>query len=105
MTTGSDSHTHAETLKQNGNHDNFIEIVVITTADDLDDRFNRHEPLRVVFERALTLVGGHNQPEQFALEYGHEPLTDLGKSLGDYAAQLGWGDRVELELVPKPVVV
>jgi hypothetical protein len=85
--------------------DSFIEVVVVTTADDLDDRFNRHEPLRAVFERALGLVGGNANPDQFTLEYADQPLTDLGRSLGDYAAELGWGDRVELELVPKPVVV
>jgi len=49
--------------------DNFIHVIVVTTADDLDDRFNRHEPLRVVFERALALVGGQSQPDQFVLEY------------------------------------
>lgn len=85
--------------------DNFIQVVVITTSDDLDDRFNKHEPLRVVFEHALGLVGGHANPDQFSLEYSDQVLTDLNRSLGEYAAELGWGDRVELELVPKPVVV
>jgi hypothetical protein len=97
------AHDHGN--KQNGQPDHFIEIAVVTTADDLDDRFNTHEPLRIAFERALTLVGGHSQPDQFTLEYNNEPLTDLDRTLGDYAAQLGWGGRVELELVPKPVVV
>jgi hypothetical protein len=96
---------HDKQGKRNGNHDSSIEIEVVTTADDLDDRFNTHEPLRVVFERALTLVGGHSNPDQFALEFGNEPLTDLDRTIGDYASQLGWGERVELELVPKPVVV
>jgi hypothetical protein len=91
--------------KQNGKHDSFIEIAVVTTADDLDERFNTHEPFRVVFEKSLTLVGGHNNPDQFTLEYNNEPLSDLDRTIGDYAAELGWGDRVELELVPKPVVV
>lgn len=90
---------------KNSEHDQFVEVVVVTTADDLDDRFNKHEPLRVVFERARTLVGGHDQPDQFTLEYNNEPLNDLGRTIGDYATELGWGDRVELELVPKPVVV
>jgi hypothetical protein len=85
--------------------DNFIHVIVVTTADDLDDRFNRHEPLRVVFERALALVGGQSQPDQFVLEYNDEPLTDLNHTLGDLAEALGWGDEVELELVPNPVVV
>jgi hypothetical protein len=85
--------------------DNFIHVIVVTTADDLDDRFNRHEPLRVVFERALALVGGQSQPDQFVLEYNDEPLTDLNRTLGELAESLGWGDEVELELVPNPVVV
>ena len=85
--------------------DNFIHVIVVTTADDLDDRFNRHEPLRVVFEWALALVGGQSQPDQFVLEYNDEPLTDLDRTLGDLAEALGWGDEVELELVPNPVVV
>jgi hypothetical protein len=76
----------------------------VTTADDLHDRFNRHEPIRVVFERSLTLVGGQGQPDQFSLEYNNEPL-DLGRTIGDLAGELGWGDQVELELVPRPVVV
>ncbi len=91
--------------KDNGKHDHFIEIEVITTADDLTARFNTHEPLRVVFDRALALVGGQGQPDQFVLEYDNEPLIDLDRTIADYAAQLGWGDRIELELVPKPVVV
>lgn len=87
------------------NPDNFIQVVVVTTADDLDERFNKHEPLRVVFERALSLVGGHANPDQFALEYNDQVLTELSRSLGDYGAELGWAKRVELELVPNPVVV
>lgn len=85
--------------------DNFIHVIVITTAEDLDDRFNRHQPLRVVFERALTLVGGHGQPDQFVLEYNDQPLTELDRTLGELADALGWGDEVQLELVPNPVVV
>lgn len=84
--------------------DKDIEIMVATTADDLDETFKRQQPLRVVFEKALKLVGGQGQPDQFALEYNHEPL-DLSRKIGDLAEELGWGDRVELELVPKPVVV
>lgn len=84
--------------------DQDIEIIVITTADDLDASFKRIQPLRVVFQRALKLVGGHGQPDQFTLEYANEPL-DIDRKIGDLAEELGWGDRVELELVPKPVVV
>jgi hypothetical protein len=82
-----------------------IEIVVITTASDLDEQFNLHEPLRVVFQKALVLVGGQGQPDQFQLEFAGQPLTNMDSSLGQLKTQLGWGDRVELELVPKPVVV
>ena len=96
---------HDQQGKQDGKQHSFIQIEVVTTADDLDERFNTHEPLRVVFERSLTLVGGHGNPDQFTLEYENEPLTDLDRTIGDYASQLGWGEQVELELVPKPVVV
>jgi hypothetical protein len=87
------------------NEESFIQVVVVTTADDLDERFNRHQPIRAVFERTLGLVGGHANSDQFTLEYGDQQLSDLDRSLGEYAAELGWGERVELELVPKPVVV
>jgi hypothetical protein len=96
---------HEQQGKQDGKHDSFIQIEVVTTADDLDERFNTNEPLRVVFEKSLTLVGGHGNPDQFTLEYNNEPLTDLDRKIGDYATELGWGEHVELELVPKPVVV
>ena len=86
-------------------HLSSIEIVVVTTAEDLDARFKTSEPMQVVFEHALSLVGGRGQPDQFALEYRDQPLTDLHRSIGDFATELGWGERVELELVPKPVVV
>jgi len=82
-----------------------IRIVVVTTAEDLDETFNPHQPLRVVFERALSLVGGHGQGEQFSLEYNDQALNDLDRPISEVAAELGWGDSVELELVPKPVVV
>ena len=82
-----------------------IEIIVVTTADDLDREFKLEDPLRVVFERALKLVGGQGEPDQFTLEYRDEPLTQLDRKIGDIARELGWRKRVELELVPKPVVV
>jgi hypothetical protein len=82
-----------------------IEIVVITTADDLDRKFDLDDTLRTVFDRALKLVGGHAQPDQFALDYADQPLTQLDRTLRDLAHELGWDRRVELELVPKPVVV
>ncbi len=85
-------------------HDKDIQIIVVTTADDLDGSFNRNQPMHVVFEKALKLVGGQGQADQFALEYGNEPL-DIARKIGDLADELGWDDLVELELVPKPVVV
>jgi hypothetical protein len=90
-----------------GGHDHrrSIKIVVITTAEDLDRRFDLDEPLRNVFERALKLVGGSGQADQFTLEYRDQPLTELDRKLGDLARELGWRKHVELELVPKPVVV
>lgn len=82
-----------------------IRIVVVTTADDLDDEFNVHQPLRVVFERALTLVGGHSARDQFRLEFGSQELSDLNRPIADFVAQYGWTSPVELELVPTPTVV
>lgn len=88
-----------------GKPEQTISILVVTTADDLDEKFNIHQPLRVVFERVLTLVGGHSQPDQFDLEHADQPIVDLDRPIADVASELGWGQRVELELVPKPVVV
>lgn len=82
-----------------------IHVKVVTTADDLNEKFDRDEPLRTVFDQALALVGGQGHPDQFALVYGDEPLTALDRTLGDLADELGWGKKVELELVPSPVVV
>jgi hypothetical protein len=95
---GGDCHDGHDDLKA-------IEIIVVTTADDLDREFKLKEPLRDVFDRALKLVGGHRDADQFTLEYHDEPLTQLDRRIGDIARELGWRKRVELELVPKPVVV
>lgn len=84
---------------------NAITITVITTADDLEDDFNVHQPLRVVFKKALKLVGGEGQEEQFSLSYNNVELTDIDRPISEVAAEHGWGEAVELELVPKPVVV
>ena len=102
----SDHHDEPAVPPERPDHDDKkLNVVVVTTADDLDEAFNVNQPLRAVFERALGLVGGHGQADQFTLEYNGQPLTDLGQKLGDLAAAHGWGQRVELELVPKPVVV
>jgi hypothetical protein len=80
-------------------------ITVITTAGDVKDNYPTEQPLQVVFDAALAKVGGESTPEQFTLEYGNEPLTDLARTIADYAAELGWEKKVELELVPAPEVV
>ena len=85
--------------------DGKLEIIVVTTAEDLDKTFNQHEPMQVVFQRALALVGGQSQPDQFTLEYSGEPLEDLQRPISAFVQQYGWSGRVELELVPRPVVV
>jgi len=84
-------------------NDNLIIVAVTTTGEDLEERFNVHEPMQVVFNRALQAVGGANR-DLFTLEFDNQPL-DLNRRIGDYAAQFGWGDRVELELVPRPEVI
>jgi hypothetical protein len=85
--------------------DRHIRVKVVTTAKDLNEKFERSEPLRTVFNQALALVGGEGQPDQFTLEYNDQPLAALDRTLGELADELGWGKKVELELVPSPVVV
>lgn len=97
--------TDAHHQQSDHNQGDTIRIIVVTTSEDLDHSFHRHALLRVVFERALSLVGGHAHADQFVLQYHDEPLSDLDRTLDELARELGWGDTVELELVPKPVVV
>lgn len=85
--------------------DNTIRLIVITTADDVDDDFNLHQPLQVAFNKALHEVGGETNRDQFALEYNDIELSDLSRTIGDLADEYGWADGTQLELVPKPVVV
>jgi hypothetical protein len=82
-----------------------IRLIVVTTADDVDDEFNRNQPLLVLFNRALHEVGGEGNRDQFALEYGDVELSDLSRKIGDVAEELGWVDGTRLDLAPKPVVV
>jgi hypothetical protein len=93
------------TSEDQARHEKRIEFEVITTAGDLDRAFPDHDRLKVVFDAALELVGGEGDAEQYVLEYANEPLDDLHRTIGEWAKQLGWGERVQLELVPKPVVV
>jgi hypothetical protein len=90
--------------KEDGTMADFIEITVVTTGQDLTDRFNVQQPLQVVFNRALQSVGGGSHRDQFTLEFDGVEL-DLDVKIGEAAAQHGWGDGVELELVPRPEVI
>lgn len=85
--------------------DNTIHLIVVTTADDVDDEFNVNQPLQVLFNKALREVGGEPNRDQFALEFNDIVLSDLTRKIGDAAQEYGWVDGATLELVPKPVVV
>lgn len=82
----------------------FITLRVVTTGDDLEERFNVQQPLQVVFNRALQAVGGGVNRDQFTLEYNDQPL-EVDKRIADYMNQLGWHDGAVLELVPRPEVI
>lgn len=83
---------------------NFIRLIVVTTGEDIDERFNVHEPVRVVKERALHgLPPGANR-DLFVLEYENQ-LLDEAKKIEDYLTQFGWQDGTVLELVPRPEVI
>lgn len=84
---------------------NTIHLIVVTTADDVDDEFNVNQPLQVLFNKALQEVGGQGNQDQFALEFNDIELSDLSRKIGDLATELDWTDGTQLELVPKPVVV
>jgi hypothetical protein len=82
----------------------FIILKVVTTGDDLEERFNTHQPLEVVFNRALQAVGGGSNRDQFTLEY-QDQLLDLDRGIVEYVDQFGWDDGTVLELVPRPEVI
>lgn len=82
----------------------FFEITVITTGEDLEDRFNGSQPLKVVFNRALAEVGGGAERDNFTLEFNDQEL-DVDTKISDAAERLGWGEEIVLELVPRPVVI
>ncbi len=82
----------------------FIILKVVTTGEDIEERFNVQESLQVVFNRSLQAVGGGANRDQFTLEYQDQPL-DLGRRIADYVQQFGWTDGTVLELVPRPEVV
>lgn len=83
---------------------NSITVTVATTAGDFEAEFNLNQPLKVVFNRALTEVGGGVDRGAFALEYEDAQL-DLSRQISDYVAEFGWVDGTVLELVPAPVVI
>lgn len=82
----------------------FLNLRVVTTGKDLEDEFNRQEPLKVVFNRALQSVGGGANRDQFTLEFEDNPL-DLDQRIGEAAEQFDWEDGTVLELVPRPEVI
>ena len=82
----------------------FIELKIATTSGDFEDQFNMNQPLRVVFNRALTEVGGGVDRGSFHLEY-QGTVLDLDKRIGEYANELGWTDGTVLELIPAPIVI
>lgn len=82
----------------------FIVLKVITPGEDIQERFNLHQPVRVVFNRALQAVGGAGHADQFTLEY-RDQVLELDRTIGEYAHEFGWCDGTELELVPRPEVI
>jgi hypothetical protein len=84
--------------------DQFITLKVVTTGEDIEERFNVNQPLKVVFNRALQAVGGGSNRDQFTLEFQGQAL-DLDRKIEDYVAQFGWTDGTTLSLVPRPEVV
>ena len=84
--------------------DRFIELTVVTTGQDIEDRFNIRQPLRVVFNRALQEVGGGANREHFTLEF-EDQVLDLEQRIEEYVEQFGWEDGTVLELVPRPEVI
>ena len=84
--------------------DNFIQLTVVTTGEDLNDRFNVHQPVHVIKKRALEGLPPGANPDLFILEYEGQPL-DESKKIEDYIAQFGWIDGTVLELIPRPEVI
>lgn len=69
----------------------FVVLKVVTTGEDLEDRFNTKEALNVVFNRALQAVGGGANRDQFTLEYQDQPL-DPDRKIEEYIVWCpGWG--------------
>ncbi len=82
----------------------FITLKVVTTGEDVEDRFNVHQPLLVVFNVAIKAVGGGSNRDQFTLEY-QDQVLDLNRKIEEYISQFNWTDGTILELVPRPEVI
>jgi hypothetical protein len=95
---------HRRKSKLENGMEEFIMLKVVTTGEDIEDRFNLHEPLKVVFNRALQAVGGGSNRDQFTLEFRDQPL-ELDKPIADDVRKFGWTNGTVLELVPRPEVI
>ena len=90
--------THPDT------HDNFIILIIITPGEDVEDKFNVNQPIRVVKHRALKGMPPGTNPDLFSLEYNDQALQDERK-IKSYIEEFGWEDGTVLELVPHPEVI
>lgn len=85
-------------------NDKFIQLIVVTTGEDIDEKFNVNEPIQVVKAHAMHGLPPGSNPNDFVLEYEDQPLDDHNK-IKDYIDQFGWQDGTVLELVPRPTVI
>jgi hypothetical protein len=83
---------------------NKIQLVVVTTGEDITEEFNVHEPLKVVKMRALAKEQPGANPDQFHLEFNDQVLDETRK-IEDYIQQFSWVDGTILELVSRPEVL
>lgn len=85
-------------------NNNFIELIIVTTGEDIIEQFNVNQPMQAVKARALQGLPPGSNPDDFILEFEEQPLDDH-KKIKDYIEQFGWEDGTVLELVPRPVVI
>ena len=85
-------------------NDHFIRLIVVTTGEDIDERFSVNQPVRALKARALHGLPPGSNPNDFVLEFEEQALEDDTK-IKDYIDQFGWQDGTVLELVPRPVVI
>lgn len=84
--------------------DNFIRLVIVTTGEDLDEKFNVNQPIQAIKARALQGLPPGSNPDEFILEFDGQPLDNHTK-ISEYVAQYGWQNGTILELRPVPVVI